>query len=105
MSHAPCETPSHFPSESTVSSNLRDQLQVLHERLRQSTAVDAESRRLLGALLEDINRLLEQTERTDEEERGIAERLEDLAVRFEVEHPTVGNALRQVVDALAKAGI
>jgi hypothetical protein len=26
-------------------------------------------------------------------------------VRFEADHPALGNAIRQVVDALAKAGI
>jgi len=36
---------------------------------------------------------------------AVTERLEALAVRFENEHPAAGNALRQAIDALAKAGV
>jgi hypothetical protein len=32
-------------------------------------------------------------------------RLEELAVEFEVEHPTLAASLRQLIDLLAKAGV
>jgi FXSXX-COOH protein len=35
----------------------------------------------------------------------LVEQLDALAVRFEADHPALGAAIRQVVDALAKAGI
>jgi hypothetical protein len=38
-------------------------------------------------------------------EESHAPRLEELAVQFEAEHPTLARALRQLMDALAKAGI
>ena len=58
-------------------------------------------RLLLGTLMRDIERL----------DPGVAAaaahapRLESLAVRFEASHPGLAEALRQLIDALGKAGI
>jgi hypothetical protein len=35
----------------------------------------------------------------------VSSRLDDLVVRFESDHPALAGALRQLIDALAKAGI
>jgi FXSXX-COOH protein len=35
----------------------------------------------------------------------LIDRLDELAVHFEAEHPSLGTALRRVLDALGKAGI
>ena len=77
------------------SDDLNALLKRLHAELGRATALDDESRRLLGVVLSDIDRL------------GPAApgRLETLAVRFEAEHPAVAAALRQVADLLGKAGI
>jgi hypothetical protein len=88
-----------------MSPNLRDQLQALHERLQQAQSVDADTRKILGELVGDISRLLERREPDMEMQRGVAERLEALAVRFEADHPTTSQALRRIVDTLANAGI
>lgn len=88
-----------------MSPSLRDQLQALHERLQQAQSVDADTRQLLGELVSDISRLLERREPDPEVQRGVAERLEALAVRFEADHPTTSQALRRIVDTLANAGI
>jgi len=66
--------------------------------------VDTRTRDLLLLLLSDVTRLL-GTPSLDDEDRPLTERLEGLAVRFEAEHPSVGEAVRQLIDALAKAGI
>ena len=63
--------------------------------------LDAESRQLLGTLMRDIERL-------DPGAAGAtthAPRLESLAVKFEAGHPGLAEALRELIDALGKAGI
>ncbi|HYB32600.1 MAG TPA: DUF4404 family protein [Steroidobacteraceae bacterium] len=83
--------------------SLRELLARVHERLSSSGgALDPESRQLLGAVMRDIERL-------DPDAAGAvaahAPRLESLAVRFEAGHPGLAEALRQLIDALGKAGI
>lgn len=88
----------------TVSPDLRTQIATLHASLQRldTDRVDSETRASLVLLLGDISRLLGSGLSDDQ---PIRERLEALAVQFEVEHPAVGVAVRQLVDALAKAGI
>lgn len=88
--------------------DLRNQLAALHSELARTSSVDPQSRELLVNLLGDITRLLGSTSRapdTAEDDRPLDERLETLAVQFEAEHPSLGTAIRRVVDALGKAGI
>lgn len=85
---------------------LRQQIESLHAELGQVRVVDQQSRALLITLLADITRLLEQSAGgSPPDHHTLAERLDELAVQFEAEHPSLGTALRQVVDALGKAGI
>jgi hypothetical protein len=84
--------------------SLRDLLRRVHERLSRSATVDPESRELLASLTQDIERALAG--------RGAAarvgqpvQRLEALAVRFDTDHPALAQVLRQLIDALGKAGI
>lgn len=85
---------------------LRDQLKALHQQLHESDSLDEESRELLVTLLDDINRVLERKKQPPTaDEDTLGDRLEGAAVRFESEHPALANAVRSVVDALAKAGI
>ena len=81
---------------------LRDLLAQLHSKLQHAKAVDPEARKLLVTVADDIEEALEL--------RGarpvVAEtKLEEVAVKFEVEHPALAEAVRDVVDALGKAGI
>ena len=69
----------------------------LHEELGRATSLDEESRRLVGVVVADIERLGAAP--------ATAGGLEALAVRFEAEHPAIAAALRQVGDLLGKAGI
>jgi hypothetical protein len=87
-----------------MSSDLKEQLAALHASLQQTAAVDAQTRELLLQILSDITRLLGAPGGVTEQ-HPITTRLEELAVQFEAEHPSVGTAVRQLVDALAKAGI
>ena len=90
--------------------SLRELLAQLHEQLGASgREVDADSRRLLVTLMQDIERTLEAPARTGKEPSATAARhsprLESLAVRFEAGHPALAEALRELIDALVKAGI
>ena len=84
--------------------SLREMLARVHERLSQAGSVDAESRKILGALVRDIDRALGE-EAGAAPVRGHVPRLESLAVRFQTDHPGLAELLRQIVDALGKAGI
>jgi len=78
---------------------LKDQIRVLTSALSQTTTIDSESRELLRDLQQQIIRI------ADHHESPITDRLEEMAVRFEADHPAVGTALRRAIDALSKAGI
>lgn len=84
---------------------LRELLGRVHERLSGAERVDPESRRLLGALTQDIERALGGGAHPARLERDSLPRLEALAVRFDVEHPALAQVLRQLIYALGKAGI
>lgn len=83
----------------------RQQLELAHQALRQLQAVSADERELLISMLADITRLLGQPGEDDSANQTLIDRLDELAVHFEAEHPSLGVALRRVVDALGKAGI
>lgn len=74
--------------------DLRALLRRLHAELQQATALDDESRSLLGLLAQDIEHF---------RAHGPASR--ELAARFEADHPTLAATLRQIADTLGKAGI
>lgn len=88
-----------------MKTDLKDQLAALHAELVRTPSVeDSELRQRLIELLGDITRLLGKPA-TAGEHHSLIENLDALAVRFEADHPALGTAIRQVVDALAKAGI
>jgi hypothetical protein len=84
---------------------VREHIQALHTDLSALERVDSSERELLMMLLTDITRLLERSSGGTTDEQTLVERLDELAVHFEAEHPSLGAALRRVVDALGKAGI
>jgi Domain of unknown function (DUF4404) len=86
---------------------LRELLARLRGHLSTSDAVDAESRRQLGGVTRDIEHVLGRgaADPADSRATGVAERLEALSVRFEAGHPALAETLREIIDALAKAGI
>jgi len=89
--------------------SLRELLARVHERLSASGSVDRELRQLLGTVMRDIERALApgaQTAATPAPAAAVhAPRLESLAVQFEAGHPGLAELLRQLIDALGKAGI
>ena len=97
--------------------SLRELLARVHEQLgARSRALDGESRQLLTTVMRDIERALDRADRAmdktdtalDDASVAVAAhtpRLESLAVRFEAGHPAIAEALRELIDALVKAGI
>jgi septal ring factor EnvC (AmiA/AmiB activator) len=84
-------------STAPANSSLIQQIRSLATSLQAVQKADSETRHALAELQSELTRIAEHTSMT--------ERLEELAVRFEADHPAVGTALRQAVDALSKAGI
>ncbi|MDP8986601.1 MAG: DUF4404 family protein [Pseudomonadota bacterium] len=88
---------------------LRDQLVKLHEELMLVEHIDPRSKQLLGELMEDIKRLMEPAGTAAALPTGappsLADRLEKIAVQFEVDHPTLASSSRRLVDLLAKVGL
>ena len=98
-----------------MSDDLDDLLAQLHSRLNRAKKLDPESRELLLTVSEDIRRALAdksarrkgsgKSSGKSSDRDSHESRLEELAVRFEADHPTLAEALREITDALAKAGI
>jgi len=85
--------------------SLRELLARVHERLSASGgSLDAESRQLLGTVMRDIERALAPGAAALAG-GAHAPRLESLAVKFEAGHPGLAEAVRELIDALVKAGI
>jgi hypothetical protein len=94
---------------------LREHLAQLHEELKSAPQVDAASAPLLGELMEDLQRLLANAPSTPSFSEGpqtatqsapsLPERLEKVAVLFEVDHPTLAASSRRLVDLLGKVGL
>ena len=87
--------------------SLRELLARLRQHLNASGSMDAEGRRQLGGLTSDIERALKSGAPAPggADPAPVAPRLESLAVRFEAGHPALAETLREIMDALAKAGI
>ena len=90
--------------------SLRELLARLHQQLGTGgRTLDGEARQLLTTVMHDIERTLGASSDSLEDGRGAAAahtpRLESLAVRFEAGHPALAETLRELIDALVKAGI
>jgi hypothetical protein len=94
---------------------LREHLAQLHEELKSAPQVDAASTPLLGELMEDLQRLLanaplsaglaEGPKPGPQTAPSLPDRLEKVAVLFEVDHPTLAASSRRLVDLLGKVGL
>jgi hypothetical protein len=89
-----------------VSQDIQQHILALHAQLERldRDEIDSGARDALMLLLNDLTRLLGAAS-LDNDDHPLTDRLEQLAVNFEAEHPAVGTAVRQLIDALAKAGI
>jgi hypothetical protein len=95
---------------------LREQLLKLHEELGVARRVDPRSQQLLGEIMDDIKRLMARDAAAAAASSNplpglpaatssLADRLEKIAVQFEVAHPTLAASSRRLVDLLGKVGL
>ncbi|MGH8319213.1 MAG: DUF4404 family protein [Steroidobacteraceae bacterium] len=86
---------------------LRELLARVRERLGRAKSVDADSRKVLTGVVQDIDRALgkDGAPAAAGAAGAHAPRLESLAVRFEVEHPALAEVIREVIDALVRGGV
>ncbi|MBI3168211.1 MAG: DUF4404 family protein [Chloroflexi bacterium] len=77
-------------------------LEKVHAELQKVDKVDADSRKLLQDLEQDVQSLLKKSE---VETPSILERMQKAVERFEVEHPTLTTLLSEVSTILSNAGI
>jgi hypothetical protein len=96
---------------------LRQLLARVHERLSSSRTVDPEAREMLVTVMSDIDGALRSGSATSDAVSAVsvspearvaataAPRIEELAVRFEAEHPAIAQLLRQIGALLGQAGI
>jgi hypothetical protein len=82
---------------------LEKTLAALRRELGEESRLDEKSRERLRELMRDADRL--QPAPGSGSDTLHPHRLEELAVEFEVEHPTLAASLRQLIDLLAKAGV
>jgi hypothetical protein len=106
-----------WQKESTMDTDaLREQLMKLHEELGAARRIDPRSQQLLGEIMEDIKRLMDQDLMEYEaagahsrDQSAVAPslpgRLEKIAVQFEADHPTLAASSRRLVDLLGKVGL
>jgi hypothetical protein len=95
---------------------LRKQLMKLHEELGVARRIDPRSQQLLGEIMEDIKRLMDQDLSASDAAGApsrvrsaaapsLPDRLEKIAVQFEADHPTLAASSRRLVDLLGKVGL
>jgi hypothetical protein len=85
----------------TGGEGLRELLARVHQHLSSGAPLEGDVRGQLGTVMRDIERSLGGSGAAP----AAAPRLEGLAARFEASHPALAETLREVVDALGKAGI
>ncbi len=86
---------------------LRALLDELHGALESADSVDPAAREPLREIMEEIGQVLEATgEARDAEERvSLEERVEKMALDFEVSHPTIAGVLNRLTHLLSSMGI
>jgi phosphoglycerate-specific signal transduction histidine kinase len=84
---------------------LREQLSKLHAELIDAHQADPRYREGLAELMQNINRLIDAADSASSADATLRDRLERVAVQFEVAHPTLAASVRRLVDLLGEVGI
>jgi hypothetical protein len=85
--------------------SLRERLARLHAELSNAHSGDPEAHRPLGEILPEIKRLTEQPGTIGVPDTTLPQRLEQIAVQFEANHPALAGSVRRIVDLLGEVGI
>ncbi len=89
---------------------LNEQIRKLHEELANVRRLEPRSSQLLGEIMSDIKRLTDESSAAPASPAAasavsLPDRLEEIAVQFEADHPTLAASSRRLVDLLGKAGL
>jgi hypothetical protein len=85
--------------------SLRERLARLHAELSDAHRGDPEAHQPLGEILPEIKRLAQQPDSVGGADPSLAQRLEQVAVQFEADHPKLAGSVRSVIDLLSEVGI
>lgn len=75
----------------------------LHEQLQEKNSLEGDTQVLLQQVLDDVKASLASDE--GELEQDLTDLIEQQAVHFEQEHPTLSVILRQIIDTLGRIGV
>ena len=81
---------------------LRELVEALRAELARTGSVDADARRLLEGVTDEIDELIE---RSDGEAPSLVERLREATEHFEESHPKLSATVAQMAEALERMGI
>jgi len=82
--------------------NLRENLKKLHTELASLDNLDEELDTLLRQVAEDIEQVIGDA---PVEPRSGKEQLQEMAIKFETDHPRLGTILSELADTLSKLGL
>ncbi len=98
--------------------SLREHIKSLNEELAAARRVNPRNEELLDSITAQIQALIDQPGAiddpaavqtspviADEPDDSLSDRLERIAVQFEVDHPTLAASSRRLIDLLGKAGL
>jgi ABC-type transporter Mla subunit MlaD len=89
-----------------VKNQLQQALSELHDSLAHVDQLDDETRQLMQTLTDDLQRLLQhEGDWVAEDVEPVSNKLQDLLLRFETEHPQVSGILGRIASSLANVGI
>ncbi|TNC93055.1 DUF4404 family protein [Thalassolituus sp.] len=80
---------------------LKAQLEQLHQALSSGPELDDESRELLSRIAGDIDSLDIDADDTSD----LSDLIQEQAIRFDQEHPALSATLRQLIDTLGRMGV
>ena len=83
---------------------LREQLSELNVAVDQLQAEDAQKDKL-SALIDDINRQLDQPLLAEGHPDSLADQVDGLITSFEAEHPSVAGILNNIMTTLSSMGV
>ncbi len=85
---------------------LPELLDALQREIEECEPLSAELRERLGGVLDELREAVEREAREDEEEPSpLVARIEDMALEFEAEHPTIAGTLNRLTHLLSSMGI
>lgn len=85
---------------------LRERIAKLHAELANAHKQDPATRKSLGEILPDVKRMVDQPAGgASSVDKSLPDRLERVAVHFEVGHPLLAATARQLIELLSEVGI